>query len=345
MTPGRGTLARAARLDTAASTEEESPVETAYRMAGLGVRIRVTGRELAAALLPSLAHLRVEDDPKAPDLRVSIWDDSVARVGAPWRTLDDGSAPPQILASPDGRRFVRSGPGVLWLDLDAPSMAGWFASAVAVPPTERAKPLAGLLAPWLRAHGRQIVHAAMIANRAAGALVVGRGGVGKSTVALASGLAGLGYLGDDLVAVEETRGTGFVGHSLYASCFVGRSHLDRFTGLPPSARGVLDAARDKIVLQLATTLPGGTVRAAPLRALLLPRVTQAPAGALRPATAPDALRALAPSSLFAYPGQGQAELDRLERLVRAVPRWWLDLGGDVNEIPALVTRALEKAAR
>jgi hypothetical protein len=35
----------------------------------------------------------------------------------------------------------------------------------------------------------------------------------------------------------------------------------------------------------------------------------------------------------------------LERLVRAVPRWWLDLGGDVNEIPALVTRALEKAAR
>ena len=35
----------------------------------------------------------------------------------------------------------------------------------------------------------------------------------------------------------------------------------------------------------------------------------------------------------------------MERLVRAVPRWWLDLGREVTEIPALVTRALEQAGR
>ncbi len=343
---GHATLVLDGGLGASAATEPGHSVETAYRVAGLGIRIGVAGQALAAALLPALAHLRVEDDFRAPDLSVSIWDESVSSAGRPWLGPDDRDVSRPLLASPDGRRFVRSGPaGVLWLDLDACSLTGWFASASAVPPTERAKPLARLLAPWLRDHGRQIVHAAMVADGAAGVLVAGRGGAGKSTVALAAGLAGLGYVGDDVVVLEETRSAGFVGHSLYASCFIGRSHVERFTALPSSARGVLDAARDKVVLQLAHVLPGGAVPAAPVRALLLPRVTAATAGTLRPASVPEALRALAPSSLLAHPGQGQAELDRLERLVRAVPRWWLDLGGDVGEIPALVMGALEEAGR
>jgi hypothetical protein len=184
----------------------------------------------------------------------------------------------------------------------------------------------------------------MVVDGVSGALVAGLGGAGKSTVALAAGLGGLGYVGDDQVALEET-GTGFVAHSLYASCFVGRSHLARFVGVPASALDVLDPARDKLVLQLAHALPGGMVRAAPVRALLLPRFTRATVATLRSASAPDALRALAPSSLLAHPGQGQAELDRLERLVRAVPGWWLDMGDRVEEIPSLVTRALEQAGR
>ena len=158
------------------------------------------------SLLPALAHLRVDDGSGAPDLSVSIWDESVVVPGRPGFAPDDEGATRPLPASPHRRRFVRSTPAeMLWLDLDARSLAGWFASAAAVPPTERAKPLAGLLAPWLREHGRQIVHAAMVVDGAAGVLVAGRGGAGKSTVALAAGLAGLGYVGDDLVALEEAR--------------------------------------------------------------------------------------------------------------------------------------------
>jgi hypothetical protein len=346
VTSGRIAPALDGRLDPSASAGEGSSLETSYRIAGLGVHVRIAGRALAAALLPALVHLRVEDEPHAPDLGVSLWDESVSSGGASWRRPDDGVVPVPLQSSPDGRRFVRSASGgILWLDLDARSLAGSFTSAAAVPPTERAKPLAVMLAPWLRDRGRQILHAAMVVARGAGVLVAGRGGAGKSTVALAAGLAGLGYVGDDLVALEETRRGGFVGHSLYASCFLGRSHLERFPALPSSARGVLDVARDKVVLQLAGALTGGTVRAAPVTILLVPRLTDARACALRPASALDALRALAPSSLLANPGQGQAELDRMERLVRTVPRWWLDLGGEVTDIPALVTRALEQAGR
>jgi hypothetical protein len=344
VTPGPATRTRHGLVPVPA--DDALSVEVAYRVAGLGVRITVRGRDLAVALLPALAHLRVDEASGARDLSVSIWDESVLRAGTSRLGSPDGGGARSVMASRDGRRFVQWTPaGALWLDLDTRGLAGWFQSATAVPANERVKPFGGLWAPWLREHGRQIVHAAMVVDGAEGALVAGLGGAGKSTVALAAALGGLGYVGDDQVALEETLDSGFVGHSLYASCFVERSHLERFTGIPASSRGVLDPARDKVVLQLAHALPGGTIRAAPVRTLLLPRLTRAGAGTIRPASAPDALRALAPSSLLAHPGQGQAELDRLERLVRAVPRWWLDLGGEVAEIPALVTRALAESGR
>jgi hypothetical protein len=331
-------------FDASALPGADATTEALHRIAGLDVRLRIRGSALAGALLPALAHLRVDDADIAPDLAVSLWDQSIAGAGAPPDPAGDEAVATRLQDSADGRRAVRVGPaGVLWLDLDARSLAGFFRSAAAVAPTDRAKPLSRPLAFWLRDHGRQVVHAAMVARGDAGVLIAGRGGSGKSTVALAAGLAGLAYIGDDLVAIEETGPAGFVGHSLYASGFLAREHLERFPAIPASARGVRDPSRDKIVLQLGPALPGGTRRAAPVRLLLLPRVTEAPAGALRPASAADGFRALGPSSLFVHPGQGQADVDRLARLVRSAPCWWLDLGREVTEIPALVTRALELA--
>ena len=55
---------------------------------------------------------------------------------------------------------------------------------------------------WLmELYGRQLIHAAAVGTDIGGALIVGKGGVGKSTTSLASLAAGLRFVGDDYVIV------------------------------------------------------------------------------------------------------------------------------------------------
>ena len=53
----------------------------------------------------------------------------------------------------------------------------------------------------MEASGRQLVHAAAVGTDEGALLITGRGGVGKSTTALACLEAGMQFLGDDYVVV------------------------------------------------------------------------------------------------------------------------------------------------
>src|SRR5262249_49065941 len=66
----------------------------------------------------------------------------------------------------------------------------------------RAHPGAPALSAWLAGRGLQVLHAAAVAFAGRGVLLVGPGGAGKTTAALACALAGGDFLGDDLCAVE-----------------------------------------------------------------------------------------------------------------------------------------------
>ena len=113
-------------------------------------------------------------------------------------------------------------------------IAGWRAQAFSAPEEGwRRRP--GSTPPWYLDHGVQVLHAGLVGLNGAGILVVGEGGSGKSTTCLAAATAGLAFLGDDFVGIEERDG-GWIGpHSL--SC-TSRTTLDTLQRHPEIAGGL-----------------------------------------------------------------------------------------------------------
>ncbi|MBN2083948.1 MAG: hypothetical protein JW748_01900 [Anaerolineales bacterium] len=199
-----------------------------YTIGGYAIRVKFAGDALAPLLTPALEHLAAPAHPEKADLTVCVWDSGSTDTPMPKRPW--GSE--DCIARGDIRGFkneridlaLSADVGAVSL-LDARENLGvfWIRSAADVPTYERGAPLRSILHWWMRRHGRLLIHAGAVACRDQGALLVGKGGSGKSTSALVSMLKGWRYLSDDycLLAAE---GTPCV-HSLYNSAKLTAAHL------------------------------------------------------------------------------------------------------------------------
>jgi hypothetical protein len=173
-------------------------------------------------------------------------------------------------------------------------------------------------------------------------LFAGKGGVGKSTAALACLDAGFDYLGDDYISLEASQGGSFRGHSLYSATWLMADQLVRFPRLIPHSIYPQRPDQEKTLVLLSQVFPRQLSSYAPIRALVLPRVTGNPSAQIRPASRAEALFALAPSSILLRPSSGALTLDKLAHLAEQAPCYWLDLGHDLSEAPDLVTELLHR---
>lgn len=294
------------------------------RLGGRNVRLRFASDGLARHLGRALRHLR-QPWAGAAELTVDCWAGVEPRplaLPAGWPTqgtvaVDDGTAS-LTWERPDG-------PLVIY---DRSTRQGWtrFARPDGLSPWERATPFRMLLHQWSAAEGLQLVHAASVGAPGGGVLLVGRGGSGKSTTALACLAAGLGYAGDDYCLVEPGERPWV--HSLYLS---GKGNA-RTAALLPTLRDALLRAPDttdgKSILFADDVRPAAVVVGFPLRGIVVPRIVGGPTSQLQPLSPTAALRALAPSTLLQLPGGRAGGLGRLSGLVRAVPAWELQLGSD-----------------
>jgi hypothetical protein len=231
---------------------------------------------------------------------------------------------------------------VTWLDRQARQLVAWRSSAAEYSLYERTKPLRLMLRVWYDDEHVQFVHSGLVARVGHGALLAGGGGAGKSTTSLACLRAGLDFLGDDFIGLEEQPDGSFVGHSLFSTVRLERHQMARFPDLSEQALVSRDALDPKSLLFLTEIFPERLPRAAAIRVLLLPRVVDAEISRLAPASPAQALLALAPSTVIAALGPGFQGFERLARLVRSVPTYWLELGRDLRSIPACVDEALAR---
>jgi hypothetical protein len=331
---------RAAR---AAGTDERR-----FTIAGGTVCIRFAGERAAEALSPAFAHLAGGgEEPSA--LTLHVWD-AASGAGrpafAPPRDDDAGAAP-----NGAGASYYHEGTGFRALHqpaLDALSVlsaegdAGWFwvPDATALPYWDYTAPFRHVLSWWLAGRGCRHVHGGAVGAEEGGFLLVGPGGSGKSTTALTSLLDDrLRYAGDDYVAVGGEDDP--VVHSLYCSGKVHREDLDRLPHLRPALAN--DGRPDeKAVFFVPAAFPGRSIPSFPLRAIVLPRVTDRRAARAVPGTHAAALAALAPSTIFQLHPPRREALAQMARLVRTVPTFVLELGADVETIPDELVRLLEQ---
>ena len=127
-------------------------------------------------------------------------------------------------------------------------------------------------------------------------------------------------------------------HALYGSAKISPWALAR---LPELAHGEMRQRDDgKMVLNLAVSRPAQLVASLPLRAVVLPTVA-ATTGVLRRLPLAEGARALAPSTLFQLPGARRTSLSVIAGILKSVPVFGLDVGPDLDTIPAALVPAIE----
>jgi hypothetical protein len=352
---GRDYLVRMEEAFGRAAEGAGGPLVQTLAIGSRRVRLRFAGDALVGALLPALAHLPVEEDaPRAaseprggdadgdvpPDASIDLWDSASTGVPVPpfpWAAADV-VARGEVRGYGDDVRVVYEPGfgGVTVFDPISRRGAFWAAARERVPWYERAAPLRPLLHWALAGPGRHLLHAGAVARDGTGVLLAGRGGSGKSTVALLCADAGLDYLGDDYVLLStQHEPTAF---SLYGTAKLAPEGLVRLPGLGDAARAGAGIGPEeaKLVLDVGRRYPGRVRAAAAVGALVLPRVVSGGTTRLVRASAPEALRRLAPSSILQLPYPQPGALASMAALVRRVPVHLLELGGDVSEVPSLI---------
>jgi hypothetical protein len=310
-------------------------VDLRLAVAGQPVRIRFAGARAAKALSPAFAHLatRVAEPPA---LTLHVWD-SGSEVSAP--TAGAGAS---YYSEQDGVRALHQPASGVFSVLNAEADSGWFwmPDANGLPYWDYTAPFRHLLSWWLDAQGLRQVHGGAVGTDEGGVLLVGPGGSGKSTTALSTLRdERLRYAGDDYVAVCS--GPAPAVHSLYCS---GKVHQEDLHRLPHLELAFADGVRpdEKAVFYVEQAFPGRSIAGFPLRAIVVPRVTDRRAARAVPGTRAEALAALAPSTIFQLHPPARDALAWMAGLVRRVPTFVLELGSDVESIPAALLRILER---
>lgn len=317
----------------------------AFTLAGGSIRLVGAGPALLDQLAPAFAHLPPADPDGPADLTVLVWDSESTGTLLP--TLGPTAAqvgrPVTPVVSADDRSFVFHAfeQAVSYLDRRRGVAVHAVADARRVPPWERACPLRAILTWWTLPMGRLLVHGAAVGGPEGSLLLAGPGGAGKSTTALACLGAGWGYLGDDYVLVAAGPHGAPEVWSVYGSAKLAPDHLARFPELlSPETPGALDPPDAKRVGWPGREDPTRLVAHAPLRAVVLPRVTDADHPTLTPAPASRSLLALAPPTMFQTAGDRRAIFAATRELVTRLPAHRLDLGGDTAGLPDLLAPLL-----
>ena len=308
------------------------------RIAGAPIHLEFAGPRMLPILLPALGHVQAGEDPSA--LKLMVWDRAGTGVDfprAPW-SGDSIIRRGQIEGwnHADIQLAIEAGFGGVSLCDRLNHEAIFFApDAGTIPYYESASPLRAIFSWALAANGLQLIHAGAVGRNGAGVLLVGKGGSGKSTSCLLCLEAGFQYVSDDYSVLGATPAPRV--HTIYNSAKVRAEDADKFSALfrerPPETQ-------EKAHVFIRDRLPAQLVDSLHLKAIVMPRVVGAGETRLTPGSAVEALRSLAPSTIFQLPGAGKQAFDFLGGIVRVLPSYHLELGGRRSDVPRVIGELL-----
>lgn len=312
------------------------------RIAGCKVELQFASAHAAQVIGPTFRHLEPAG-PGEPDLTIRVWDAAGSALPAPVLALPE--------ASTGAAHFTGETQG--FVDLETGRVEAYdprrrlgllFVPDLALlDPGYAAAPLRTLLHWWAIDHGWLLLHAGCVANEHGGALLVGRGGSGKSTTVLACIGSSLRILSDDYCLYQP--GIPAQAHSLFGSNKIDARAVSLMPHLAPAFADAPLDPKGKGIIQAGEWFAGSQCLSAPLRAIFVPSVGTARKCSFQRISAGDALKALAPSTVFQLAGGRTNALATMARLVRGLPCWKLAIGPDPTAAREPIANIISASAR
>jgi hypothetical protein len=219
----------------------------------------------------------------------------------------------------------------------------WVRDPTRLPIYVTAAPFRMILQAWLSRRGMYFAHAAAVGNARGAVMLAGTGGAGKSTTSLVCLAGGMDFLGDDycLFGVEPQP----IVHSAYCSAKLDPEMLQRLPQFQSTVHLGNNLGEDKALLMLGEAYAMRLARSRPVRALLVPRVTNQAETVTEQIPAFEGIRALAPSTMQQIAGPDPSAWRAITTLARKVPSFRIDVGYDLEQIPKSINLLLEQLAR
>ncbi len=160
-----------------------------------------------------------------------------------------------------------------------------------------------------------------------GAFAVG----GKSTVTFACLAAGMGFLGDDAIAVEDGRGS-----TIHAVAKVSEATLGQYPALEAASERFDDPETDERAVRLGGSV-ASAIESAHIAAIAFPRLADSDPSSVRPLVAGRAVIELWPCALSAEAWRLGDAFTAVSALAASVPAFVLEVGRD----PAGIAEAID----
>ena len=211
------------------------------------------------------------------------------------------------------------------------------------PPWVASFPLHNLLHWAYQEIGWRIVHAGTLAIDGRGVMLIGAGGAGKSGTTLSGIVNGLDSTGDDYVAMSIDDGAVRAAPvmKLMKQDGLGLARL----GLDPVALGLGDINwQNKYEFDFEQLGAGRRAASIAFKAMLMPRIANAPRSKLTRAPTHAAMMALAPSNLRQLPRGMHEGLQFTAGIARRLPAYFLELSSDPAEIADTIGEFILKGA-
>jgi len=334
-------FAEAAQTFTRAISETDSNRDFFIAIDGLRIRLRFAGEDLQNKFWPTLAHLEVPDSQH--DFTICCWDDEGTGAIMPrpvkWMLHDHAFGCLPVLTNSRFRAFyVDWLPMLSSIDLESRTAYCCYLQASKLPMYEVSAPLRAIFNTILNQRGMQLVHASSIGTEEGTLLFAGPPLAGKSTLAIHCLLDGLSYQSDDiciLTSEEKPRSL-----SLYNIAKLREDSLPNFKSLHALLSQFQEADEKKSFFYVHQHFPEKVLKAAPVRALILPRIVNEPSSCLEPASGMDAIRGIVPWTIKEIPKSDNLGGKIMLKAVNSIPAWHLLMGRDSQHTLKLIRSLL-----
>jgi hypothetical protein len=308
-----------------------------YRMGGLPVSVCFLDENLHHQVAPAFQHLRV-DEQFEPELTVYVARALPKFANLPSQLADLGLSKLDVLSLQlHGMELIvlRQGQVIAALDAKGGNACWLELSAPGLTYLDQAAPMYHLLSLWFAGRGRFLFHGAAVGEAGKGVLILGNGGAGKSTTALACLEAGMQFVGDDrcLLALAEAPTV----YSLFGTAKL--AETERFPLLAEDVDIIGIDGEEKAMYRLQRR---GLQPRLQLRAILLAQIETRAGSKVYPLNAKSGYLGLASSAALHLPQFRRAALKCFEEAARVLPVYSLKLGSDIHSTPAVVRQLLSE---